>query len=511
MTQQTIYIGGSETVTVPATESIAVSNFGGGVAKIYYWIVAANVPDDWQYQQSIENEEVVLGPFSVAQLVRIDAGTSKVLFDIGASPATGTPASTLGGLTAAQFVRSDASDDLTGTDYNLNNQTFINGRDTGATERDLIGVDGSDIAQVGSIALPTNINSDGTLTHNGIAVIDADDIPLPTASDSLKNVQVNSDGDGYELCGPLTSFKNKIINGNFDLWDYATSQTSSGYGSDNRWRNEHSGSTKTHSRQAFTIGQTDVPGNPEFFSRTVVTTGGGASNYVRKTQRIEFVKTLSSYDAVCSIWAKADSSKDIAFEFVQNFGTTGSPSAEVTGIGVTTLNLTSSWQKFTITASITSISGKTLGTDLNDYIEAVIWFDAGSDFDARTNSLGNQSGTFDIARVQTEEGPVATQFDGRSESQEISLAERFYWTGYAPGTATGQFYSTAGTTRFGAQVCFPSTMRTTPTVTASGGTYNNCSLDTIVATPTGFSEVVTVTATGLYRVRNNIYYADAEI
>lgn len=65
--------------------------------------------------------------------------------------------------------------------------------------------------------------------------------------------------------------KNYIINSNFDYWQRNTTQTSSGYGSDDRWINDHGGSTKAHSRQAFTLGQTDVPNDPKYFSRTVVT------------------------------------------------------------------------------------------------------------------------------------------------------------------------------------------------------------------------------------------------
>ena len=61
------------------------------------------------------------------------------------------------------------------------------------------------------------------------------------------------------------TFKNRIINGNFDVWQRATSQTSSGYGSDDRWTNSNTGSTKTHSRQTFDLGQTDVPGNQHIF------------------------------------------------------------------------------------------------------------------------------------------------------------------------------------------------------------------------------------------------------
>lgn len=63
------------------------------------------------------------------------------------------------------------------------------------------------------------------------------------------------------------TFRNKIINGDFDIWQRGVSQTSSGYGSADRWRNTHAGSTKTTSRQAFTFGQTDVPGNPTYYMR----------------------------------------------------------------------------------------------------------------------------------------------------------------------------------------------------------------------------------------------------
>ena len=104
-----------------------------------------------------------------------------------------------------------------------------------------------------------------------------------------------------------------------------TSQTSSGYGSDDRWINEHAGSTKTVSRQTFTVGQTDVPGNPKFWSRTVVSSVAGASNFVVKSQKIESVATLSGQTVALSFWAKADATKNMAVEFTQNFGSGGSP------------------------------------------------------------------------------------------------------------------------------------------------------------------------------------------
>ena len=229
---------------------------------------------------------------------------------------------------------------------------------------------------------------------------------------------------------PLHGFRNLIINGNFDIWQRGTSQTSSGYGSDDRWFNGHNGYTKTHSRQSFTLGQTDVPGNPTYFSRTEITVAGStASNHCNKRQLIESVRTLAGKTVTVTFWAKSDSNRNIAVELVQNFGTGGTPSSEVTGIGVTTCALTTSWQKFSFTASLPSISGKTLGSDGNDALILQFWFGAGSNYNARTNSLGHQTGIFDIARISVVPGDATAEddpFSPRHIQQEMALCERYY-------------------------------------------------------------------------------------
>ena len=266
------------------------------------------------------------------------------------------------------------------------------------------------------------------------------------------------------------SFTNKIINGNFDIWQRGTSQTSSGYGSADRWNNDHSGSSKTASQQAFTLGQTEVPGNPKYYLRHVVTSVSGAGNYCLTQQKIEGVSTLAGKTATLSFWAKADSNKNIATEFSQDFATGGSPSSSVTGIGVTTHSLTTSWQKFTTTVSIPSISGKTLGTNGNDYLHLIIWFDAGSTYNSRTNSLGNQSGTFDIAQVQLEEGTVATPFEHRPYGLELSLCQRYYQEyGYGKNGATADLTFASGMWYASTEVFvipqLPVLMRSAPTIT----------------------------------------------
>lgn len=269
-------------------------------------------------------------------------------------------------------------------------------------------------------------------------------------------------------------FRNKIINGNFDIWQRGTSQTSSGYGSADRWVLGLTGTSDTMSRQTFTLGQTDVPNNPKYFMRHVVTTSAGASNYALVNQRIESVETFSGQTVTLSFWAKADASKNIAVEFMQYFGTGGSPSTQVDTIGSQLIALTTSWAKYTVSVSIPSVSGKTLGSNANDWLGLVFWLDAGSDYDSRTASLGQQSGTFDIAQVQIEEGSAATPFEMRPIQIESNLCYRYYLenialagTGYATGT--GQ------TERAMASCVFPTELRTsswTTSWTQSGGSNN---------------------------------------
>ena len=308
--------------------------------------------------------------------------------------------------------------------------------------------------------------------------------------------------------GPF-AHRNKIINGNFDIWQKAISQTVSGYGSADRWSSNHGGTTKTFSRQAFALGQTDVPGEPAYFARTVVTSTAGPANHSILVQAIESVRTFAGKTATISFWAKADSAKNIAIEFTQYFGTGGTPSASVTGIGAQLIPLTTTWQKFTRTVAIPSIAGKTLGTNNNDYLAPHFWFDAGPDHAARSASLGQQSGTFDIACVQVEEGGVATPFEQRPIGYELSLCQRYFHT----GRATARFYAAAAGHVVSTPVYFPAAMRTPPVLATSAGEGRaNVSTVTIGGGNThGGRFEITAAAAGDTYALMDIYTADAEL
>ena len=272
--------------------------------------------------------------------------------------------------------------------------------------------------------------------------------------------------------GPLAGFRNAIINGNFDIWQRGTSFTLAEFSAD-RWFSNRLGTTHTATRQPFTVGQTAVPGEPTYFCRTVVTSVAGAANFSNLIQRIEDVRTFAGQQVTFSFWAKADATKNISVEFGQSFGTGGSPSTTVDGLGIAKVSIGTSWQKVTVTTTLPSISGKTLGTDGNSCLVARIWFDAGSSSNSRTNTLGQQSGTFEIAQVQIEAGPVATPFERRPIGTELSLCQRYYETGVVGG-ATNNDATFASGGLASAIFTFMTEKRVAPTMTArdSAGTDN---------------------------------------
>lgn len=311
--------------------------------------------------------------------------------------------------------------------------------------------------------------------------------------------------------GVLAGSRNKLINGDFNIWQRATSQTSNGYGSDDRWANEQQGSTKTHSRQAFSLGQSAVPGNPAFFSRTVVVSAAGSASFVFKRQKIEGVRTLAGRRATLTFYAKADANKNMAVEILQRFGTGGAPSADVRA-DTRKVALTSAWQKFSYALDLPSIAGKTLGSNGDDFLQLAFWFDAGSSFNAATDTLGQQSGTFDIAHVSLVEGDATTEedpFAPRHPQQELALCQRYYVRFVDVGMA---FTGGAGAVHTMALV-FPVVMRTIPTTSnVLGGVALNLSAVTVSRiSQSNFTIELTPTATGYsYGLQYNVNF-DAEL
>ncbi len=290
---------------------------------------------------------------------------------------------------------------------------------------------------------------------------------IETASRAMSPIGVKQAIEALTV-HPATPKGNAIVDGRFDHWFEGTSQTSNGYGSDTMWHNYHAGSTKVHTRQ--TLLPTDIPDVPsaEFFSRTVVTSVAGAGNQVLKSCNIENVRRYAGKVVTLSLYIRSDTVKDIAIELAQVFGSGGSefvatPSQKIT--------LSTSFQRFDIQISVPSVAGKTIATGSS--LQLNLWLDAGSSFNSRTDSLGQQSGTFDIACIQLEEGSVATDFVEEDTGVSLARVQRHYYSLLDDGTSNTMpinLITSSSSNRY-VWVAHPVTMRGSPSVVATG-THN---------------------------------------
>jgi hypothetical protein len=326
-------------------------------------------------------------------------------------------------------------------------------------------------------------------------IVDAKgDLIAATAADTVNRLAVGSNdqilvADSSTSTGlawksnatPFAAGKNKIINGDFYINQRNfTSSTALGYTFD-RWAlAPGSDGTTTCTPQTFTLGAAPVAGyEGKTFIQLAVSGQTLASASSLIYQKIEDVRTLANQTVTVSFWARATSgTPKIAVEFEQNFGTGGSPSSAVLTY-VNNVTLSTSWARYSVTASIPSISGKTIGTANDSYLTLVLWVSAGSNFNSRTGSIGIQNNTFQIWGVQAENGSVATAFQTATGTLqgELAACQRYYTksarTATAPGDgnnydtdgiyATNATHSTTGMlTQFFA---FPVSMRVAPTMT----------------------------------------------
>lgn len=240
--------------------------------------------------------------------------------------------------------------------------------------------------------------------------------------------------------GHLASNPNLFINGNFDVWQRGTGPFTGGYGPD-RWIQGLSGATAGHGIATFTIGQTDVPNGPTNYHQTYISASSGSSDAVNLQQRLEGVKRYAGRTLTLTFWSKS-STNNLYIEWRQNFGSGGSTEVDGTVSG-TKFAAGSVWTKHTFSFTLPSIAGKTQGSA--PFTNIIIWMSAGSTFDARTDSLGNQTGYFDFAQAKLEFGPVATPFIPADFAWELNQCKRFYETGsdtYSGDcTATATYYS----------------------------------------------------------------------
>jgi len=219
------------------------------------------------------------------------------------------------------------------------------------------------------------------------------------------NFDVANYGGGQWAAG-----KNKIINGDFGIWQRGTSISANAFNSD-RWKSG-SDATVTISRQTFTPGTAPVAGYEGIYFCRLSRSAGGS--YLTQAQPIENVQTFAGQTVVLSFWAKASTAVTLEPYYEQVFGSGGS--GTVGGALGSSQAITTSWARYSFTTTLPSISGKTIGTssNLNIFVGRYI---------------GAAAVDIDLWGVQLEAGSTATPFQTATGTLqgELAACQRYYW------------------------------------------------------------------------------------
>jgi hypothetical protein len=219
---------------------------------------------------------------------------------------------------------------------------------------------------------------------------------------------------------PFVAGKNKIINGDFGVWQRGTSFTNPSAGAYLTDRFgcgfDGSGATRVYSQQTFTPGTAPVSGyESQYFFRLNQTVAGTGGSYNLITQPIEDVRTFAGQTVTISFWAKAAAGFSFGqVDLYQYFGSGGSGAITTAGTSLDA-TVTTSWKRFVYNVTVPSISGKTVGS--GSYVQLRIWLPTNTTF------------TFDIWGVQIEAGSIATPFQTATGTiqGELAACQRYYW------------------------------------------------------------------------------------
>lgn len=224
--------------------------------------------------------------------------------------------------------------------------------------------------------------------------------------------------------GPLAGFRNKVINGGFNVWQRGAGPFTTAAKCADMWNISWDGTGGSRSVYQVTHAAGAELEGQYYYLRWVQTTAGTATRNSLESL-IEYVRTFNGKTVTLSFQAKADAALTMAFFLRQTFGTGGSTEVDS---GNTSFNLTTGWQKFTWTFTVPSVSGKTIVTDSK---LTLIFLPPLTAF------------TIDITNVQLEEGSIATPFESRPLSIETLLCQRYFYA--LKGTAYLQGYATSAT------------------------------------------------------------------
>lgn len=248
-------------------------------------------------------------------------------------------------------------------------------------------------------------------------------------------------------------YKNFLINGGFDVWQRGTvSSLTASYKQylADRWLLQGSSVSTSIGRVAFTPGQTDVPGEPEYYvSIETNSSHSGSEVFSYFWNTIENVYLTAGRKCVLSFYAKAGAAgQNLGILFQQAFGSNGQTAVNV---GISTITLTDTWKYYTASIDFPAVPAGTVCATHNTRM--YLWlYDGGNSAAIGGASLTMEAKTFCFANFQLEEGVRATPFEKRPFALELELCRRYYQKTYnydvAPGSVNAanqqDYYMGAG-------------------------------------------------------------------
>jgi hypothetical protein len=288
----------------------------------------------------------------------------------------------------------------------------------------------------------------------------------------------SSASTGVSWAGNLAAGRNATLNSAFDIWQRGTSisiaAASNSYTAD-RWQVYTASSSATTVSRQSTNDTTNLP-NIQYCMRFQRNSGQTGTVVSLLTQSFETVNSIpyAGKTVMVSFYARkgadySPTSSALVFNLISGTGTDQNVGGTYTGFSVagsTTSTLTSTWQRFTFTATVPATA-----TELGYYIQYTPTGTAG------TNDY------FEITGVQMETGSVATPFVRNSSTLqgELAACQRYYQVGaYGIGKASS---STSADV-----VVLWNNMRVTPSYSIPSYSSILLELGTAYRTPTGSSQ-----------------------
>lgn len=262
--------------------------------------------------------------------------------------------------------------------------------------------------------------------------------------------------------------KNRLINGNFDVFHRGSfgNVTAAAVYTADRWVCSSSAAGVTSNWEIGTPAPGEIKGAKRFLGFNVVP--GAQSAWMG--QHVENVESLANGKATTSFFMRSSvAGKKVGVMIQQVFGSGGSATIAVEGAVIT---LGTAFAKHTVTFNVPSISGKTIGANDNLFLMFFL-----CDSTLFSGQLVNQSGLFELAQVQLEEGSKATVFEFVPPEQNLALCYR-YCEPVEMARLNGITFTVNGDTR--AARPFKVRKRANPSLTYTG------SLDVIGCGPAGF-------------------------